>query len=245
MDLQLGPSPTRSPHDDAQTEPFSFIDGCASKNHRPPVVVAYKECMKNHAATLGAHAVDGCGEYMPPSPTSLKCAACGCHRNFHRREPDYSSTPPFVAFRNPPPRLPKLSNSLSHTPPPPPHRPHLLFTLGTAEEHHQDPETPTVEHPVGRKRSRTKFSQEQKEKMHSFSEKVGWKLQKSDEAAVEEFCRQVGVAKGVLRAWMHNNKTAFGRKEIMSSSNIAGINGTQISSRNEESRKTHNRSGVD
>ncbi|PWA59076.1 ZF-HD homeobox protein [Artemisia annua] len=34
---------------------------------------------------MGGHAVDGCGEFMPspsssPSlPTSLKCAACGCH----------------------------------------------------------------------------------------------------------------------------------------------------------------------
>ncbi|KAL0421088.1 UNVERIFIED_CONTAM: Zinc-finger homeodomain protein 10 [Sesamum latifolium] len=148
--------------------------------------------------------------------------------------------PPILGFHSPPP-LPKRS-SLSPSPPPAPppafqHRPHLLFTLSTAaaaEDHHQDPETPTVEHPVGRKRSRTKFSQEQKEKMHSFSEKLGWKLHKSDEATVEEFCRQVGVAKGVLRVWMHNNKTTFGRKEIMRSS-----------SRNEESRKTHNRSGVD
>ncbi|CAH8260575.1 unnamed protein product [Arabidopsis lyrata] len=31
----------------------------------------------------------------PSDPTSLKCAACGCHRNFHRREPDdFSSVPP-------------------------------------------------------------------------------------------------------------------------------------------------------
>ncbi|XP_011075633.1 zinc-finger homeodomain protein 10-like [Sesamum indicum] len=165
--------------------------------------------------------------------------ACGCHRNFHRRDlPDYPPTPSFLAFRNP------KRSSLSPSPPPPPppfqHRPYQLFTLSTeaaAEDHHQDPETPKAEHPVGRKRSRTKFSQEQKEKMHSFSEKVGWKLHKSDEAAVEEFCRQVGVAKGVLRVWMHNNKTTFGRKATKISSSS--------SSRNEESRKTDNRSGVD
>ncbi|KAL0358089.1 UNVERIFIED_CONTAM: Zinc-finger homeodomain protein 11 [Sesamum calycinum] len=226
MEVELGPTPTRSP-DDAETytqphphmkKPFSFIDVCAPRNRHPPPL-AYKECMKNHAAALGAHAVDGCGEYMPPSTTTLKCAACGCHRNFHRRDsPEYSPNPPIPAFHNPSP-LPKWS-SLSPSPPPAPpapfqDRPHLLFTLSTAaaaEHHHQDPETPTVEHPVGRKRCRTKFSQEQKDKMHSFSEKLGWKLHKSDEAAVEEFCRQVGVAKGVLRVWMHNNKTAFGRK---------------------------------
>lgn len=45
----------------------------------------YKECMRNHAAAMGGQAFDGCGEYMPSSPDSLKCAACGCHRSFHRR----------------------------------------------------------------------------------------------------------------------------------------------------------------
>ncbi|KAL2467960.1 Zinc finger-homeodomain protein 1 [Forsythia ovata] len=45
---------------------------------------------------MGGHAVDGCGEFMSSStansvvPTSLKCAACGCHRNFYRREPEES-----------------------------------------------------------------------------------------------------------------------------------------------------------
>ncbi|KAG8082055.1 hypothetical protein GUJ93_ZPchr0014g46628 [Zizania palustris] len=45
----------------------------------------YKECMRNHAAVKGGQAFDGCGEYMPAAPDSLKCAACGCHRSFHRR----------------------------------------------------------------------------------------------------------------------------------------------------------------
>ncbi|KAK6116460.1 hypothetical protein DH2020_049922 [Rehmannia glutinosa] len=64
--------------------------------------------MKNHAAALGGHAVDGCGEFMPSptaaaaDPTSLKCAACGCHRSFHRREADSAITPPFLDFRHPP-----------------------------------------------------------------------------------------------------------------------------------------------
>lgn len=64
--------------------------------------------------------------------------------------------------------------------------------------------TPITEN--GRKRFRSKFSEEQKEKMQSFSEKLGWKIQKCDEEKVEEFCRQIGVTKGVLKVWMHNNK---------------------------------------
>lgn len=50
--------------------------------------------------------------------------------------------------------------------------------------------------------------------MHSFSVKLGWKMHKCDEAAVKEFCHEIGISKGVLKVWMHNNKNTFGRKEI-------------------------------
>lgn len=50
--------------------------------------------------------------------------------------------------------------------------------------------------------------------MRSFSVKLGWKMQKCDEAAVREFCHEIGVTKGVLKVWMHNNKNTFGKKEI-------------------------------
>ncbi|XP_043707261.1 mini zinc finger protein 2-like [Telopea speciosissima] len=52
--------------------------------------VRYGECQKNHAASIGGYAVDGCREFMASGEegtnAALKCAACGCHRNFHRRE---------------------------------------------------------------------------------------------------------------------------------------------------------------
>ncbi|PHU25502.1 Mini zinc finger protein 1 [Capsicum chinense] len=52
--------------------------------------VRYKECQKNHAASVGGYAVDGCREFMPSgdegTDSAFICAACGCHRNFHRRE---------------------------------------------------------------------------------------------------------------------------------------------------------------
>ncbi|KAL7100892.1 hypothetical protein ACP275_08G023100 [Erythranthe tilingii] len=52
--------------------------------------VRYGECQKNHAANVGGYAVDGCREFMPcgeegTGAAALTCAACGCHRNFHRR----------------------------------------------------------------------------------------------------------------------------------------------------------------
>ncbi|KAL3818505.1 hypothetical protein ACJIZ3_004410 [Penstemon smallii] len=52
----------------------------------------YRECLRNHAASLGSYATDGCGEFTPdhndttsPGTAGLNCAACGCHRNFHRK----------------------------------------------------------------------------------------------------------------------------------------------------------------
>lgn len=54
----------------------------------PPV--RYGGCLKNHAAKSGRHVLDGCGEFLPSgedgTPESFKCAACECHRSFHRRE---------------------------------------------------------------------------------------------------------------------------------------------------------------
>ncbi|KAL1551025.1 zinc-finger homeodomain protein 10-like [Salvia divinorum] len=188
MDLDL--IPTKSGE---ETEPDTppHTPTPSIKNHPPPPLpAAFKECMKNHAANIGGHAVDGCGEYMPPrsaaarDPISLLCAACGCHRNFHRRDAQSTSgainiTPQFLNFGQP---KPKPTSSPS-----------------------------TADKQMGRKRSRTKFSQEQKERMHSFSEKLGWKMQRSDEAAVAEFCLDVGVSRGVLKVWMHNNKNTDGR----------------------------------
>ncbi|MFS7990794.1 putative transcription factor ZF-HD family [Helianthus anomalus] len=72
---------------------------------------------------MGGHAVDGCDEFMPSptsSPTSLKCAACGCHRNFHRREPEESLFPsPSPTTTTPPTTHPPTRHRVP-TPPPPP-----------------------------------------------------------------------------------------------------------------------------
>ncbi|KAM0046730.1 putative transcription factor ZF-HD family [Helianthus debilis subsp. tardiflorus] len=61
-------------------------------------------------------------------------------------------------------------------------------------------------HQVVKKRFRTKFTQEQKEKMLNFAEKVGWKIQKQEESVVQQFCQELGIKRRVLKVWMHNNK---------------------------------------
>ncbi|KAF6148268.1 hypothetical protein GIB67_012043 [Kingdonia uniflora] len=191
-------------------------------------VVVYKQCRKNHAASLGGQAFDGCGEFMPSpnytlsDPTSLKCAACGCHRNFHLPDPD--ETTHIIEYHPLPPPRTRSPNSVS---PPPisssyyPSAPQMLLALSTGKPEH----TPasgvgamvvSVNGGGGRKRFRTKFSQDQKDKMYKFAERVGWKMQKRDEGLVEEFCNEVGVGRGVLKVWMHNNKLTFGKKDVSS-----------------------------
>ncbi|KAK4438346.1 Zinc-finger homeodomain protein 8 [Sesamum alatum] len=58
-----------------------------SQEARREVLVMYRECLHNHAATTTpmAYIVDGCGLFEASGPNGMVCAACRCHRNFHRR----------------------------------------------------------------------------------------------------------------------------------------------------------------
>uniref|UniRef100_A0A0E0IJI6 ZF-HD dimerization-type domain-containing protein n=1 Tax=Oryza nivara TaxID=4536 RepID=A0A0E0IJI6_ORYNI len=260
---------------DVKYKPLVFPNGAIKKAAKPAAVApavggggggetVYRECLKNHAASLGGHALDGCGEFMPSpaanpaDPTSLRCAACGCHRNFHRRLPEGSPPPPPPPALLPAPPMPphrgeetpevrlpgvdgdesdsdsdgsEYDDERSVSPPPPPlaaavaHQayypsaPHMLLSLGSSGQAQRLP--PQVMSPAAaaapppgggggggmpRKRFRTKFTAEQKQRMQELSERLGWRLQKRDEAIVDEWCRDIGVGKGVFKVWMHNNK---------------------------------------
>ncbi|KAM7276176.1 hypothetical protein ACFE04_018042 [Oxalis oulophora] len=191
----------------------------------------YRECQKNHAVGIGGHAVDGCGEFMPAglegTLDSLKCAACTCHRNFHRKEISDSSSSAAVYF---PHHHPQFTPYYRSTPtgylqmgstqqqitrplPPPP-----LALPSTTSTHSREFNLMDQEDGFnggsssGRKRFRTKFTQEQKDKMLALAEKLGWRIQKHDEEAVTMFCNETGVKRHVLKVWMHNNKHTLGKK---------------------------------
>ncbi|KAJ4701106.1 Zinc-finger homeodomain protein [Melia azedarach] len=187
-------------------------------------VIKYKECMRNHAASIGGHANDGCGEFMPRSEdNSLTCAACGCHRNFHRREVPGELQPPFHLQQHSK-ALFLLNNPMNVV---------ASSTFGGVvmdaryDDYDRRSETPDREEmnlnvgPRGRtttagsksKRHRTKFTQEQKDKMLEFAEKIGWRIQRHDDVALNQFCNEVGVKRNVLKVWMHNNKSAHRRRE--------------------------------
>ena len=202
----------------------------------------YRECMRNHAASIGGHANDGCGEFMPSSgggdAASLTCAACGCHRNFHRREVPGAAPlhhhlmhPPLPLPPPPPHAHPML---LYNTTPSPKHAlPHKFLgvpAFGGADHHHhhhhlhddgemqhdrrsETPERGDVQVAAKNKRFRTKFTQEQKERMLELAERLGWKIQKQDDVVLSQFCSEVGVKRNVLKVWMHNNKNAYRRRE--------------------------------
>ncbi|CAO2188346.1 unnamed protein product [Urochloa humidicola] len=311
---------------DAKYRPAFFLNGGAgaalaaaasSKKMRPTAAASaawgageagtYRECLKNHAASMGGFALDGCGEFMPApesdptDPASLRCAACGCHRNFHRRLLDAPPSPPLLALPPPPappapPVLQPAAPPASAPPPTPPpqvvreidgraplrgeetpedRRLPAAFDEETDEESDEGSDfddeedrpvsplpapamaglppplpgylqpashmhlalstgasapavaprpsgslgIPTMPPPsasaaaaaasAARKRFRSKFSPEQKQLMRALSERLGWRLQKRDEAVVEDTCREIGVTKAVFKVWMHNNKHNF------------------------------------
>ncbi|KAL2457299.1 Zinc-finger homeodomain protein 2 [Forsythia ovata] len=127
--------------------------------------------MGSHAkASLGSYATDGCGEFTLDDTSSggLHCAACGCHRNFHR----------------------KVTYGASGG------RDHEMIEYGGGGGR-QIPESPESER-SGKKRFRTKFTEDQREKMLAFAEKLGWKLQRKDkEDEIERFCRGIGISRKV------------------------------------------------
>ncbi|KAJ6803261.1 ZF-HD homeobox protein [Iris pallida] len=242
----------------------------------PPAAVKYKECLRNHAASVGGHVLDGCGEYMAAdeSDSAMKCAACGCHRSFHRRETEGdggSATAAAMAggsyYRRDrivpvplllPPPHPSAAGPHNHhhhhghhnvmsghssykqLPPAFPPSPSGVAIGGnnnsgsgaTTESSSEDRQD-QLQHQqqvvdmvvpmmmqqqqqgvvVSKKRFRTKFTAEQKEKMLAFAERVGWRFQKQDEAVVEHFCREAGLRRQVLKVWMHNNKHSIKKQQ--------------------------------
>ncbi|OIV92709.1 hypothetical protein TanjilG_25141 [Lupinus angustifolius] len=67
---------------------------------------------------------------------------------------------------------------------------------------------------LSKKRFRTKFTQQQKNRMMEFAEKLGWKIQKQDEQELQQFSSQVGIRKQVFKVWMHNNKQAMKKQQM-------------------------------
>ncbi|KAL3625573.1 hypothetical protein CASFOL_031027 [Castilleja foliolosa] len=216
---QLTPPPPPPPNNNnnnnnASPDPDPTY-GAASEVVEITSSVRYKECLKNHAASMGGHVVDGCGEFMPGGDDgtleALKCAACDCHRNFHRKEGDGEPTPHRLTA--PPPHLKHHFAAPSTM---------VNFGGGGAAAESSSEGLNMFEsgggHTAGqasgsKKRFRTKFRRDQKDRMHEFAVKLGWRIQKQDEPEVQRFCGEVGVKRQVFKVWMHNNKQAIKKRD--------------------------------
>lgn len=210
-------------------------------------IITYKECLKNHAAAMGGNATDGCGEFMPSgedgSIEALTCSACNCHRNFHRKEVEgETATTAISSFHQPPPPR-KLMLNHHNIRSAMPHQ--MIMPVGVSNYrymHHSESDdfmeedgVTTASRPPPynqKKRFRTKFTPEQKEKMLSFAEKVGWKLQRQEDSVVQRFCEEIGVKRRVLKVWMHNNKLHFSKKDSSNSINLEDNDNEKINNVN-------------
>lgn len=171
---------------------------------------------------------------------ALTCSACNCHRNFHRKEVEGEPQPqphhipsPCDCYHAAGPHFKRKvfvghHKALLGGPEPlgyprPPHQMIMSYNMGTLpseSDEHEDGGGGVggggvllrPPHQMVKKRFRTKFTQEQKEKMLSFAERVGWKIQKQEESVVQQFCQEVGVKRRVLKVWMHNNKHNLAKK---------------------------------
>ncbi|KAK0588897.1 hypothetical protein LWI29_006804 [Acer saccharum] len=269
--------------DDDQDQGHHHVNNNNNNNNHNVVpynnkkMVRYKECLKNHAASMGGNATDGCGEFMPSGEEgtieALNCSACNCHRNFHRKEiegepysdnvnncssllyPHHQQQQHHHHHHSSLNRIGSRKVILGHPhksilPPEAlgyptratPHQMIMSYNIGggagsvpsESDEmedvvvggggsggggggvvrpmvlHHHNHHQQQVLH--SKKRHRTKFSQEQKDKMLNFAEKVGWKIQKQEESVVQQFCQEIGVKRRVLKVWMHNNKHNLAKK---------------------------------
>ncbi|XP_040868952.1 zinc-finger homeodomain protein 2-like [Glycine max] len=188
----------------------------------------YHECLKNHIVKIGGHTLDGCIKFLPLGEEgtldALKCLVCNCHRNFHRKEtpndtymvPYYHHSPlPLAAYNGEQVGYPRVQGQQCTTLA----LPSRSRGSGGAQSSREDMEA--VSDPTSgatphggssKKRFRTRFTQEQKEKMLAFVEKLGRRILKHNESDVQEFCAQSNVQPHVLKVWVHNNKHTLGKK---------------------------------
>ena len=170
-------------------------------------IVRYMECMHNHAASLGYYSIDGCCEFLKDgvdgTPESLICAACGCHRSFHRKEVLFHDGTTEVWYLHrpvtiAPAPIPMSNNIFCYNLRPPPLPPLNQNEIGS--------EKFKVAEMERRKKPRTKLTKQQKERMSAFAERLGWKSPRHNDEEIRKFCSDVGISRRVFKVWLNNNR---------------------------------------
>ncbi|KAL0366102.1 UNVERIFIED_CONTAM: Zinc-finger homeodomain protein 6 [Sesamum radiatum] len=199
--------------------------GSVSRPTNPRTI--YRECMKNHAASIGGNVTDGCGEFMPSGDEgtleALKCAACNCHRNFHRKE-HHGGAAMVHPLNLPPPSVAQhhVRGGLAHWAGSMVQPVKMAFCGGEVEASaltRREELNFNAFHSRGWRRHHrcslatrsgsVRNSRRSKgEKMMGFAEKLGWRIPREDDTELQRFCGEIGVKRQVFKVWMHNNKTS-------------------------------------
>ncbi|KAG8051208.1 hypothetical protein GUJ93_ZPchr0009g955 [Zizania palustris] len=160
---------------------------------------------------------DGCGEFMPAgeegSLDALRCSACGCHRNFHRKELDYPAGGAWETGTRPPHHTTTPDRRGSGSPSPlASHRGHLLVAALPPPTRMVMPLS--TMHDGVRRRRTLGAAEAVPYQVHGGAEGAHAGLRRGGRLAAAEagghrraaFCQEVGVKRRVLKVWMHNNK---------------------------------------
>ncbi|KAL2617263.1 hypothetical protein GLYMA_08G189000v4 [Glycine max] len=81
------------------------------------------------------------------------------------------------------------------------HRKHTIFN--------GIPETQTLDRVQGmrpKRKKRTTFSSEQRNKLICFAESVGWKPRKDKKNEIQSFCSEMGMTRRMFLIWLSNNR---------------------------------------
>ena len=81
---------------------------------------------------------------------------------------------------------------------------HHKNTIFTAEPQTQTPDQ--VQEMRSKRKKRTTFSSEHKNKLIRFAESVGWKPRKEKKDEIESFCSEMGITRRMFVVWLSNNR---------------------------------------
>ncbi|GER42900.1 homeobox protein 26 [Striga asiatica] len=164
--------------------------------HQQHVLVMYKDCQHNHAAQAQGFTLDGCGLFEPNGPNATPqahfCAACRCHRNFHRRvEVDLPDN--YYSTQNVNPSSPNQPSGPQAQQVPSSNSP---SAIGRQEVVSGLRET-------GPARVTNRITREQSERMRVIAERNEWKMFRDhSEEEIRRICSEVGITRNMLRRWI-------------------------------------------
>ncbi|KAJ7946592.1 Zinc-finger homeodomain protein [Quillaja saponaria] len=185
-------------------------------------IMVFKECRRNYGVALGNFSLDGCLEFLKAghedgTKEALTCAACGCHRNFHRPEIIY--TPIF--------HVNTFVNNVAPVPVPAPALAAIQQAnhsggggqqaggCGGGVRRTEPGLAPRI------KRKKTMFTDEQKTRLAAFATRLGWKYQRHEHQAIEDFCEELGIERRVFMVWLRNNRRQIGDQNAGTSGGAA------------------------